>query len=150
MTGEARPNTECCSKATETATTDASLVLACTTQESWTYTAPDTINPAGLCQKMVSTIHSDGVTIISDVITQEANNDPCCTSGIQLNNQSLLTACSSWTRAYSYTSTGCLVTEDVTDPSNGQLTRISTDKSATNDECCIDGLTQSPVNSGLA
>ena len=45
---------------------------------------------------------------------------------------------------------GCLVNEDVTDPADGLLVRIETDKGATNDECCIDGLSHNPVDTSLA
>ena len=80
--GLTRDNSECFSKATEITPADSALVLACGTQESWTYRAPDSVNPTGVCEKTTSTIHSDGQTVISTAVTQEINNDPCCIYGI--------------------------------------------------------------------
>ena len=74
--GVTRSNSECCLKATETTPADSALVLACVTQESWTFQAPDSVNPAGVCEKTTSTIHSDGQTVISTDVTQEINIDP--------------------------------------------------------------------------
>lgn len=86
VSAETRPNTECCTKAQETNPADSVLVLACGGQDSWTYYAPDSMNPSGICDKTTTILGSDGQTEISTAVTSEANNDPCCTSGISLND----------------------------------------------------------------